>query len=205
VSWSKVQWLAAAITVGLGFGLQEIFANFVSGLILLTERPIRVGDTVTIGNIEGTISQIRIRATTIKAWDRRELVVPNREFITNKLVNWTLSDKILRVVTRVGVMYGTDTERVREKLLQIAEENPNVLEKPKPKALLIELGESSLIFELRTYVQGVKNFREVTHSLNSTIHKTFREAGIEIAFPQQDIHIRTSNQDLPITDKKSGE
>ena len=114
IGWKKVQWLAAAITVGLGFGLQEIFANFVSGIIILFERPIRVGDTVTVGDTTGTVTRIRIRATTITDWDRKELIVPNKEFITSRLVNWTLSDTILRVVLKVGIAYGGDTDLARE-------------------------------------------------------------------------------------------
>ena len=109
VSWSKVQWLVAAMTVGLGFGLQEIFANFISGLIILFERPIRVGDVVTLGGVTGTVARIRIRATTIVDGDRKELIVPNKEFITGKLVNWTLSDQTLRVVSKVGEWHGSKT------------------------------------------------------------------------------------------------
>ncbi|MEL6429241.1 MAG: mechanosensitive ion channel domain-containing protein, partial [Planctomycetota bacterium] len=114
VRWANVQWLAAAVSVGLGFGLQEIFANFVSGLILLFERPIRVGDLVTVAGIEGRVTEIRIRATTILDYDRREMVVPNREFVTGSLVNWTLSDPITRLVVNVGIAYGSDVETARE-------------------------------------------------------------------------------------------
>ncbi len=112
VSWANVQWLVAAISVGLGFGLQEIFANFVSGLIVLFERPIRVGDIVTIGGVSGTVTRIRARATSITDWDRKELIVPNKEFITGQLINWTLSDSVLRVVIKVALSYGATTPRL---------------------------------------------------------------------------------------------
>ena len=114
--WSNLQWLIAALGVGLGFGLQEIVANFISGLIVLFERPFRIGDTVTIGGITGTVNRIQIRATTIMDWDRKELIVPNKEFITGQLVNWSLSDQILRVIVPVGIAYDSDTD-LAEKLI----------------------------------------------------------------------------------------
>jgi len=127
LKWSQIQWLAAALTFGLGFGLQEIVANFVSGLILLVERPIRVNDVVTIGDLMGQVSRIQIRATTITLWDRSEMVVPNKEFVTTKLVNWTLSDSKRRIDIPLRVVYGTDLEQVKTLLVGCAEENPLVL------------------------------------------------------------------------------
>ena len=123
VGWASIQWLVAAVGLGLGFGLQEIFANFISGLIILFERPIRVGDTVTVGDISGTVSKIRIRATWITGFDRKELVVPNKEFITSRLVNWSLSDAVLRVEIPVGIAYGSDTEKAARVLKQVAARN----------------------------------------------------------------------------------
>lgn len=189
IGWSSVQWLVAAITVGLGFGLQEIFANFVSGLILLFERPIRIGDVVTVGETSGTVSRIRIRATTITDWDRKELVVPNKEFITGRLVNWTLSDKILRVISRVGIAYGSDTELVERLLLEVAHNDPNVLDDPKPLVLFKEFGDNSLNFDLRVYIGGIESYLKVWHDLNMSIDKAFRNAGVTIAFPQRDVHL----------------
>ena len=127
VRWSSLQWLIAALSVGLGFGLQEIVANFVSGLIVLFERPFRIGDLVTIGDTSGRVNRIRIRATTILDWDRRELIVPNKEFITGKLINWSLTDQTTRIGVSVGVAYGTDTALVKEILNKIAREHPLVL------------------------------------------------------------------------------
>jgi len=201
ISWSKVQWLAAAITVGLGFGLQEIFANFVSGLILLFERPLRVGDIVTVGNIEGKVTRIQMRATTIMDWDRRELVVPNKEFITSRLINWTLSDPVTRVVIPVGIAYGSDTELARGLLEQVARESPHVLSDPPPSAVFVGFGESSLDFQLRVFIATRDIWPDLMNGLHTGIDHAFRRAGIEIAFPQRDIHIRSINQPIPLTNE----
>ncbi len=191
VGWGDVQWLAAAVTVGLGFGLQEIFANFVSGVILLVERPVRVGDTVTVGGVTGTVARIRMRATTIVDWDRKELVVPNKEFITTQLVNWTLADSILRVIVKVGIAYGSDTRKATELLYGVAARNADVLKQPVPRVLFVSFGESSLDFELRVWVDSPELVRQIPHDLNLAIDDAFREAGIEIAFPQRDLHLRS--------------
>lgn len=190
IGWSKVQWLAAAITVGLGFGLQEIFANFVSGLIILFERQIRVGDAVTVGNISGKVSRIQMRATTITDWDRKELIIPNKEFVTGQVVNWSLSDTILRIVIPVGIAYGSDTRRAHDLLMAAAHDHHNVLDEPEPTARFVAFGESSLDFELRIYIPHPDFFLETRHEMLMEIDRLFRDAGIEIAFPQRDIHIR---------------
>ena len=198
IGWSKVQWLAAAITVGLGFGLQEIFANFVSGLIILFERPIRVGDYVSIGSVDGKVTRIRMRATTITDWDRRELLVPNKEFITSQLINWTLSDPITRVIIPVGIAYGSDTQKARDILLQVALNSPFVLKDPKPQAIFRRFGESSLDFELRVFIPDRDYWPKLTNEMNMQIDRAFRAAKIEIAFPQRDIHVRSIHDVLPI-------
>ncbi|MGI9014331.1 MAG: mechanosensitive ion channel domain-containing protein [Phycisphaerales bacterium] len=198
IGWAKVQWLAAAITVGLGFGLQEIFANFVSGLIILIERPIRVGDTVTVGNTIGDVTQIRMRATTITDWDRKELIIPNKEFVTGQVINWTLTDSTVRVKVPVGIAYGSDVELARAQLLDAADQCDLVLDEPKPAALFLGFGTSSLDFELRVFIPTIKYFVPVRDRLHSMIDANFRKSKIEIAFPQQDIHIRTSNVEFPI-------
>lgn len=150
--WSQLQWMAAALTVGLGFGLQEIFANFVSGLILLVERPFRVGDTITIGSLTGSVTRIRTRATTVLDYDNKEIVIPNKTFITGQVTNWTLSDNVTRQTLNVGVAYDSDPAQVRALLLRAASEHPNVLKEPAPNAWFMELGSSTLDFELRVYV-----------------------------------------------------
>ena len=198
IGWSQIQWLAAALTFGLAFGLQEIFANFISGLIILIERPMRVGDTITIGNISGEVSRIRMRATTITQWNRKELIVPNREFITGQLVNWTLSDPTLRIEVPVGIAYGSDTRLARSLLLKVANKCETVLRDPPPKAVFLAFGDSSLNFELRVYISGINNFVDTVNAIHFGVDDEFRKAGIEISFPQRDIHIRTISGTLPI-------
>lgn len=197
IGWSKVQWLIAAMTVGLGFGLQEIFANFISGLIILFEQPVRVDDVVTVGDTTGTVSKIKIRATTIRKWDQTELIVPNKEFITGRLTNWTLTDKILRKDFTVGIAYGSDIRKAEKILYEIAEANQYVLDNPKPTVIFTNFGSSSLDFELRVYITGMENYLTIWHNINCAIDDAFRKAGIEIAFPQQDIHIRSVTTNIP--------
>jgi potassium efflux system protein len=195
IGWSSIQWLVAAVGLGLGFGLQEIFANFISGLIILFERPIRVGDTVTVGEVNGTVSKIRIRATWITAFDRKELIVPNKEFVTGRLINWTLSDAVLRITIPVGVAYGSDTDRVTEVLNEVARESRRVLRDPPPQVFFLSFGDSSLSFELRVFIRNAEQLFPVRHELHMSIDKAFREAGIEIAFPQRDLHLRSIPDD----------
>jgi potassium efflux system protein len=188
ISWSKIQWLAAALTFGLGFGLQEIVANFVSGLILLTERPVRVGDAVTIGNLQGRVSRIQIRATTITLWDRSEMVVPNKDFITQQLINWTLTDSKRRVEIPVRLAYGTDLDLARETLLACARELPQILEDPAPGVLVLEFGTDAIRMELRYFVdfgQGLES-RDAIHV---AIDRAFREKGIALALPKLEVSL----------------
>ncbi len=190
VSWEKLQWLVAALTVGLGFGLQEIFANFVSGIILLFERPIRIGDVVTVGNLSGRISQISIRATTITDFDRKEIIVPNKTFVTGELINWSLSDTVTRVVVKVGVAYGSDLRKVKEILLRAAELNDRVLKDPEPQVLFLNFGDSTLDHELRIHVKGLGDRNPAIDEINRYIDQQFKRFGIEIAFRQLDVHLR---------------
>lgn len=191
VDWSKFGWIAAALSVGLGFGLQEIVANFVCGIIVLFERPVRVGDVVTIGNVTGTVSRIQMRATTITNWERQEFVVPNKDFITGSLINWTLSSQLNRVTLNVGVAYGTDTVEARRILTEIAEAHPQVLEDPAPLINFESFGDSTLDLTVRCYLPNMDNRLRTITELNEEIDRRFKEAGIEIAFPQRDLHIRS--------------
>jgi potassium efflux system protein len=191
LQWSQIQWLATALTFGLAFGLQEMFANFVAGLIILLERPIRVGDIVTVDDVTGVVSRIRIRATSITNWDRKEYVVPNKEFITGRLLNWTLSDKVNRVVVEVGLAYGSDTEQARALLLQAANDHPIVLKDPASMATFESFGDNSLNLVLRAFLPSLENRLQVIHELHTAIDQLFRKANIEIAFPQRDLHIRS--------------
>tara|TARA_R110002072_G_scaffold42064_12_gene118097 strand:+ start:35969 stop:39694 length:3726 start_codon:yes stop_codon:yes gene_type:complete len=191
ISWSNVQWLAAALTFGLAFGLQEIFANFVSGLIILAERPIRLGDTVTVGGVSGTVMRIRMRATTISDWDRKELVIPNKTFITGEVINWSLTDPVLRIKIEVGVSYSSDIDKVERLLLKIAKRNATVLADPEPRVLFKDFGDSTLNFELRVFIPHIDFYVPVRNEINRDIFKSFGKEGIEIAFPQRDLHVRS--------------
>jgi potassium efflux system protein len=189
--WSKVQWLLAALSVGIGFGLQEIVANFISGIIILFERPIRVGDVVTVGGADGVVTRIQIRATTIRTWDRQELLVPNKEFITGRLLNWSLSDQTTRIKVPVGVAYGSDVEKAMLLMDEVAAENTNVLKEPSPSILFEAFGDNTLNLVLRCFV-GAQDVRMTTLTqLHQAINKRFDEAGITIAFPQRDVHLDT--------------
>lgn len=202
ITWGKVQWLAAAVTLGIGFGLQEIFANFVAGIIMLFERPVRLGDVVTVGEVSGKVTQINIRATTIQQFNNRELLVPNREFITNQLVNWTLRDTVLRFDLMVGIAYGSDTRKAEEILNKILADHPKVLSEPSPDVLFFAFGASTLDFKVRGFVESVDDFIKTQSEVHFLIDDAFREAGIEIAFPQQDIHIRSLPSEMTMVEKK---
>jgi potassium efflux system protein len=195
ITWNKVQWLAAAVTVGIGFGLQEIFANFVSGLILLFERPVRVGDVITVGTVTGTVTRIQMRATTVRNWDQQELVLPNKDLITGQVINWTLSNDISRLALTVGVSYQADVKRATELLLEIAKANPSVRKDPAPFVTFDEFADSTLNLVLRAYV-SIEVRLSTKSQLNNAILERFREAGIEIAYPQRDLHIRSVASDL---------
>ncbi|MGL5947809.1 MAG: mechanosensitive channel MscK, partial [Aeromonas sp.] len=150
--WEKLQWLAAGLTVGIGFGMQEIVGNFVSGIIILFERPVRIGDTVTIGTFSGTVSKIRIRATTLTDFDRKEVIIPNKALMIERLINWSLSDTVTRVIIRIGVAYGSDLDLTRELLKQAVQENSRVLKEPAPLIYFLTFGPSTLDHELRFFV-----------------------------------------------------
>lgn len=192
INWSSVQWLVAALGVGLGFGLQEIVANFVSGLIVLGERPIRIGDWVTVGETSGTVTRIRARATVITDWDNKEVLIPNKAFITERVINWTLSNQTTRLLLKIGVAYGTDPARAQAVLAEAVRANPEVLEDPAPSIYFMGFGDSSLDFEIRAYVDATNKRLRTMHELNTAIAGALAKAGIEIPFPQRDLHIRSA-------------
>jgi len=190
VGWSNIQWLVAALGVGLGFGLQEIFGNLISGIIILFEKPIRLGDTVTIGDVTGTVSRINVRATTIVDWDNKELIIPNKAFITGQLVNWTLTNPITRIKMKVGIAYGSDTKLAHQVILNTVKSNPLVLEDPEPRVNLLGFGDSSLDFTIFAYTRQLSDRLQLTHELHMDIERKLRENGISIPFPQRDVHIK---------------
>ncbi len=184
--------ISGALALGLGFGMQEIANNFVSGLILLFERPIRTGDFVSVGDVEGYVRSIRIRATEIETLDNQNVLVPNSELVSGRVTNWVLRDSHGRLCVPVGVAYGSDTAQVREILERLGREHPDVItddRAPAPKALFIGFGDSSLNFELRVRVKRIDSRYFVLSDLNFAIDQAFREAGISIPFPQRDLHI----------------
>lgn len=189
--WTKFGWMAAALGVGIGFGLQEVITNFVCGLILLFERPVRLGDVVTIQGVTGTVTRIRMRATTITNYDRQEFVVPNKSLITDTILNWTLSASVSRIVINVGVAYGTDTDQARQILTEVANDHPIVMKDPSPSATFEQFADSTLNLCLRCYVPDLDHRLRTISDLHTQIGHRFAESGIEIAFPQQDIHIRS--------------
>ena len=188
IQWGQFSWLIAAISVGLGFGLQEIVANFVSGLILLLERPVRIGDVVTIEGTTGIVTRIQMRATTVTNWDQQELVVPNKNLITSSIFNWTLSNVLTRITLEFGVAYGTDPQFVREIIMDTVVANPVVLADPAPSVVFQTFGDSSLNFAVRCCVSGPDKRLSTIHDLQVAINKRLQEHQIEIPFPQRVMH-----------------
>jgi potassium efflux system protein len=189
VDWTKFGWIAAALSVGIGFGLQEVVANFVCGLILLFERPIRVGDFVTVSGTTGTVTKIRIRATTITTGDRQDFLVPNKTLITSAVLNWTLEAAVNRITIRLGVADGTDIEKARRILLAVATDHPLVLDNPAPRATFEEFGDSSLNLVLYAFLPDIASRTGTISDLHTEIDKRFAAAGIAIPNPQLDLHL----------------
>jgi len=190
ISVTALAGLGAILAVGIGFGLQNIAQNFVSGLILLLERPVKKGDFVQVGEVRGTVRQIHARATIVTTLDNVDIVVPNGQFITESVTNQTLSDRRVRVRVEVGVAYGSDTSRVRRVLERVAAEDARVLALPPPAVLFTGFGESSLDFVLLVWIPDPLLEPVVTSDLRFAIDAAFREEEIEIPFPQRDLHLR---------------
>lgn len=193
IEWGKLQWLVAALGVGLGFGLQQIFANFVSGLIILFEKPIRIGDTVTIRDLTGSVTKINTRATTISDWDRKEIIVPNQAFITEQFINWSLSDPITRVVLTIPAPTDADSEEVTQILLTAARRCALVLDTPAPDAFLVDLQQGIQLFELRIYAAEMGHRMPLRHEIHQLILQGFREHGLEMPFPPFQMRLESLN------------
>jgi small-conductance mechanosensitive channel len=194
LDFTKLTIMLSALGVGIGFGLQGIVNNFVSGLILLFERPVRVGDYVELGGQWSEIKRIGLRATTVRTFDEAEVTIPNADLVSNQVTNWTLSSRLVRLIIPVGVAYGSDVPLVIETLMTCATTNPDVVKRPAPQILFLSFGESSLDFELRVWVSDVDQRLWVKSALHQEIDRRFREANIEIAFPQRDLHLRSADE-----------
>ncbi|MGL5007574.1 MAG: miniconductance mechanosensitive channel MscM [Plesiomonas sp.] len=191
VDWGKLQWLVAALGVGLGFGLQEIFANFISGLIILFEKPIRIGDTVTIRDLTGTITKINTRATTIVDWDRKEIIVPNKAFITEQFINWSLSDPITRIVLRIPAPPDADSELVSRLIEQAARHTTNALETPAPEVYLVDLQQGIPLYEIRLYAAEMGHRMPIRNDLHKNVLALFRAHQLELPYPPSQIRVET--------------
>lgn len=192
IDLSNLALIAGALSVGIGFGLQTVVNNFVSGLILLIERPIKVGDWVVVGDKEGTVKHIRVRATEIETFQRASVIIPNSELLSTAVVNWTHADRTGRMEIVIGVAYGSNTERVRELLLGVARENSAVSRWPAPYVRFKDFGDSALVFELRCYLYDIGQIITVSSDMRFAIDRVFRENNIEIPFPQRDVHVKQS-------------
>lgn len=191
INLSSITILLGALGVGIGFGLQNITNNFVSGLIILFERPIKVGDRIEVTGITGDVINISMRATTIVTNDNISIIVPNSEFISSTVINWSHSDRKVRFNFPVGVSYKEDPENIKQILLDVANTNPGVLREPKPDVLFTEYGDSSLVFDLRVWTdQYITKPGVLKSQLYFEIFKSFKEKGVEIPFPQRDLHIK---------------
>lgn len=192
IDLSSLAVLAGALGVGLGFGLQNIFSNFMSGLIILAERPIAIGDRVEVGSVAGQVSRISLRSTTVVTNDNISIIVPNSQFISEKVINWSHGDPKVQFRLPVGVAYGTDTDQLKAALLAVAAENPKVLTDPAPRVYFLGFGDSSLDFELGIWTREmVRSPRQLRSDLNFAIERKLRKVGIEIPFPQRDLHVRS--------------
>ena len=190
VDLTKVTILAGAFGVGIGFGLQNVVNNFVSGIVVLFERRIDVGDAVQIGDVSGRMQQMGIRSCTVRTWEGAEVIVPNAILISDKVTNWTLSDRRRRIDVAVGLAYGTAPEKALELLLGVARAHPQVLSDPAPTALFRGFGDSALKFELQCWTDRFDLWGKTQSELAVALYAALREAGIEIPFPQQDVRLR---------------
>lgn len=201
LQWSQLKWVVTGLSVGIGLGLQKIIANFVSGLIILFERPIRIGDYVTIGDQSGTVSRIKIRATTLNDLDNLEILIPNEAVISERVTNWTLSNSITRLIVRVGIAYGSDTEKARDLIMDTVTAQSKVLDTPAPQVIFTGFGDSSLDFEIRVFLRNFEDRVPVRHLLHTEINKTLEAAGIAIPFPQRDLNIVSQTLPLEVLSK----
>lgn len=184
------------LSVGIGFGLQNVTSNFISGLIILFERPISVGDRVSVNNIEGDITQINIRSTKVRTINNISIIVPNSEFVSKDVINYSYGDPTYRLDVNVGVSYGSDLDKVLNAMKEVADENDTVLDDPEAEVHLVEFGDSAWNMQLRAWIGDVKYYPRLRNELNQAIVRKFREYDIQIPFPQRDLHLRST---VPLT------
>jgi potassium-dependent mechanosensitive channel len=188
---SRFSFLLGALGVGIGFGLQNVVNNFVSGLILVYERPVQVGDLVEVGSVSGEVTRIGIRSSTVRTFPGAEVIVPNATLISTEVTNWTLSDRKRRIDIAVGVAYGTDPQQVIDLLLAAVRDRPGVLHSPPPMALFVRFGESAIEFALRFWTPNIDTAQQLASDVLIELHASLARAGIRIPFPQRDLHIRS--------------
>jgi small-conductance mechanosensitive channel len=179
------------LSVGIGFGLQNITSNFISGLILLFERPIKVGDRVTIGDVQGDIVAINMRSTMVRTLNNIAIIVPNSQFISERVTNWSYDDPRIRLEMGVGVSYGSDLDLVLKALREVADEHPDILKQPEPTVLLASFGDSSWNMLLRAWLGSPTRYYVTRSEINCAIVRKFKKYNIEIPFPQRDLHVRS--------------
>lgn len=200
VDLSSLVVVGGALGIGVGFGLQSIASNFVSGLVLLVERPVKLGDRVEVGDTYGDVVRIAGRSTWVRTNDNVVIIIPNSEFINNRVTNWTANDRQVRFSLPVGVSYGSDPEKVRQILFDVAQRHPDVMADPGPEVLFVGFGDSSLDFSLRVWtINQVQTPRRLKSDLYFAIFQAFREQGIEIPFPQRDLHLKSVAAPLPLS------
>ncbi|ACF15096.1 MscS Mechanosensitive ion channel [Chloroherpeton thalassium ATCC 35110] len=197
IDLSTLTVLSGTIGIGIGFGLQNIMENFVSGIIILLERPIKIGDRIEVGNVNGDVIKISVRSTTVKTNNNIVIIIPNSEFISSRVINWSHTERVVRFAFPVGVSYKSNPEDVKQTLLEVAGLHQGVLKDPKPDVLFRGFGDSSLDFELRVWTKQYTSVPMILQSeLNFMIFEAFTKKSIEIPFPQRDINFRTSDVDL---------
>jgi potassium-dependent mechanosensitive channel len=201
----KIALIAGALSFGIGFGLQSIVSNFVSGLILLAERPIRVGDSIVVKGEEGYVRRISVRATEIETFDRASVIIPNSELITGVVKNWTHGNPSGRIICKLRVSFGSDPEQVRDILLACAKDHPLVLDRPEPRAFLVAFGDIALEFELRCVVGHVDNGLPVKSDLHFEILRRFRDANIPMPFPPHELRFATAGEPMLAPEKVGGD
>jgi small-conductance mechanosensitive channel len=195
---TKITIIFGALSVGIGFGLQTIVNNFISGIIMLFERPVKVGDYIELNGQWAEIKKIGLRSTVVETFDRSEIVVPNSNLISNEVTNWTLSNRSMRLTIPVGVAYGSDVPLVLETLIECAQSNPKLMRNPEPQVLFMSFGESTLDFVLRVWIWNIDDMMPIRSELHQEIDRRFREVEIEIALPQRDLHLRSVERSIQL-------